>query len=64
MGIHETIYHYLFNCIRCGLEFCFDYKNELVGTATCPVCEQQNLLPREINKIERITNDNLIGNSK
>ena len=59
----EIVFSYKFECVRCGLIFMFEYKNELVGTASCPICEQQRLFPKEINKIEKIINDNLIGSA-
>lgn len=54
MSNNDFYFRYEFICINCNVPFKFDYKNEAIEKATCPVCDQSNTTPEKITKIQEI----------
>lgn len=50
----NEFYRHIYACINCNTSFQFDYKNDLIEKATCPVCEQSNPKPINVLKIQEI----------
>ena len=50
----EYYFKYCYVCINCNTKFNFEYKDNTIEKATCPICEQSNSNPESVTRIQEL----------